>query len=219
MTIQINNAAKDVSFYTPEQLPPAGTISDSVTDVPAVFKPLKIRDLTFHNRVWVAPMCQYSAQEGHLTDWHLVNLGSYAARGASLAMIEASAVEPEGRITPEDSGIWADSHIAPLARIAEFCKSQGCVSAIQLAHAGRKASSLAPWLGGTVASERENGWPEAVVGPSAIPYDATYSPVKELSVERIREIVSKFGESAKRAIKAGIRVIEVKNPAPKNCVD
>lgn len=209
MSSQLNVAAKGISYYTPAQKPPAGTLSAEESKRPAIFEPLKIRSTTFHNRVWVSPMCQYSAQDGHLTDWHLVNLGSYAARGPALAMVEASAVEPEGRITPEDSGIWKDSQIAPLARIAEFLKGQGCVSAIQLAHAGRKASALAPWYGGTCANEEGHGWPQDVVGPSALQYDETYAPVKELSVDRIQEIVRKFGESATRAIKAGIKVIEV----------
>lgn len=209
MSSELNVAAEGVSFYTPAQNPPAGTITDSATSIPSIFRPLAIREVLFHNRIWVAPMCQYSADEGHLTDWHLVNLGSFAARGASLAMIEASAVEPEGRITPQDAGIWNDSHVAPIARVAEFIKSQGCVSAIQLAHAGRKASTLAPWLGGTAAGERGQGWPGRVVGPSADRYDETYAEVRELSIDRIEEIVRKFGEGATRAIRAGIRVIEV----------
>ncbi len=154
-------------------------------------------------------MCQYSADNGHLTDWHLVNLGQYSARGASLSMIEASAVEPEGRITPQDAGIWDDSQIEPIRRIAEFIRSQNQHSAIQLAHAGRKASTLAPWLGGTGVSKEGDGWPDDVVGPSAIPYDATYSPCKELSIARIHDITRKFADSARRAISAGIEVIEI----------
>jgi 2,4-dienoyl-CoA reductase-like NADH-dependent reductase (Old Yellow Enzyme family) len=205
---QVNLAAEDVPYYTPRQDPPAGTAKDP-NNAPILFQPLTIKGIQFHNRVWVSPMCQYSAQDGMLTDWHLVNVGSYAARGAALTMIEASAVTPEGRITPEDSGIWDDKHIEPIKRIANFMRSQGSISAIQLAHAGRKASTEAPWLGGRGVSAEGNGWPDDVVGPSAIQWDETYPPVKELSVERIENIIAAFGKAAERALKAGIRVLEV----------
>ncbi|ORY76998.1 hypothetical protein BCR37DRAFT_351251 [Protomyces lactucae-debilis] len=208
LSTQVNLAAEDVPYYTPRQDPPAGT-AKTLKDAPLLFQPLTIKGITLHNRVWVSPMCQYSARDGLLTDWHLVNVGSYAARGAALTFIEASAVTPEGRITPEDSGIWDDMHIAPIKRIADFMRSQGSISAIQLAHAGRKASTEAPWLGGQGVAAEGNGWPDDVVGPSAIQWNETYPPVKELSVERIESLIAAFGKAAERALKAGIQVLEV----------
>ncbi|KAB5593589.1 NADH:flavin oxidoreductase/NADH oxidase [Ceratobasidium theobromae] len=114
--------------------------------VPKLFQPLKIRGVEFKNRLWVAPMCQYSAVDGHMTDWHLVHLGGFATRGAGAVMLEATAVAPEGRISPECPGIWSDTHIAPMKRIVDFIHSQGTTVGIQLAHAGRKASTLAPFV-------------------------------------------------------------------------
>src|SRR5580704_14323435 len=118
------------------------------TEEPHLFSPLTIREITFGNRVAVSPMCQYSSQDGFANDWHLVHLGSRAVGGAGLVMMEATAVEDCGRISPEDQGIWKDAHVPFLGRIAEFLKEQGAVAGIQLAHAGRKASTSAPWNGG-----------------------------------------------------------------------
>lgn len=142
--------ASGVPFYTPAQEPPVGTALELDKDpdkIPTLFHPIAIRGMTLVNRFVVSPMCQYSADDGHLTDWHLVHLGSMATRGAALTIFEASAVLPNGRISPEDSGIWKDSQIAPLRRINDYIHSQGLKTGIQLAHAGRKASTLAPWHG------------------------------------------------------------------------
>ncbi|KAF3344959.1 hypothetical protein VdG2_07145 [Verticillium dahliae VDG2] len=158
----VNQRAKGVPFYTPAQEPAAGTALSS--NPPTLFTPLQIRSKTLANRLVVSPMCQYSADDGHLTDYHLVHLGQFALHGAALTIIEATAVEARGRISPEDSGLWTDSQIEPLRRIADFVHSQGHLVGIQLGHAGRKASTLAPWLaeGQTrqVAHEAEGGWPD-----------------------------------------------------------
>ena len=129
--------------YTPRALP-VGTIIPSLDDasVPALFKPLQLRSLTLKNRIAVSPMCQYSSVDGHATDWHLVHLGAFATGGASLIIVEATAVQSNGRITPFDMGIYYDSHVAQLKRIVDFCHTQNAAAGIQLAHAGRKASTL-----------------------------------------------------------------------------
>jgi 2,4-dienoyl-CoA reductase-like NADH-dependent reductase (Old Yellow Enzyme family) len=155
----------------------------------------------------------YSCADGHATDFHLVHLGQFALHGAGLVIMEATAVEPRGRISPQDSGLWQDSQIAPLRRVVDFIHSQGSKAGIQIAHAGRKASSLAPWLGGTVnktlADASVGGWPEDVVGPSAIAWDENYASPKELTVAEIKGLVQKFADSAVRAVKAGFDVVEV----------
>lgn len=216
--------AQGVPFYTPAQNPPVGTAtallnkdpsSDSahLQPVPTLFHPLHIRGVTLVNRFVVSPMCQYSADNGHLTDWHLVHLGSFATRGAALTIVEATSVLPNGRISPEDSGLWQDSQIAPLRRITDYIHSQGHKAGVQLAHAGRKASTLAPWHGqrgaNHTASVEEGGWPDNVWGPSAIPFSSTYPPVKEMTREQIRETVEAFVSAAKRAVEAGFDVIEI----------
>ncbi|KAH8177638.1 NADH:flavin oxidoreductase / NADH oxidase family protein [Sarocladium implicatum] len=207
-----NKPAPGVPYYTPAQEPPAATPLNPET-APTLFQPLKTRGVTLHNRFAVSPMCMYSAADGLLTDFHLVHLGQFALRGAGLVMVEATAVEARGRITPQDSGIWKDEHIAPLKRIADFVRSQGSVSGIQIAHAGRKASTLAPWIGGSVKKEiahKENyGWPDDVVGPSAIPYSENFPPTKALTKDEIKGLVKSFAEAAIRAVKAGIDVIEI----------
>ncbi|KAI6785871.1 uncharacterized protein J7T54_006210 [Emericellopsis cladophorae] len=209
---QGNVGAKGASYFTPDQSPPSGTPLDAST-APTLFTPLTTRGVTTHNRFVVSPMCTYSADNGHLSDWHLVHLGQYALGGAGTIMVEATAVEPRGRISPEDSGLWQDSQVAPLKRIVDFIHSQGSVAAIQLAHAGRKASTVAPWLGGTtdkpLADETIGGWPDDVVGPSPIPYADNHAPPKELSVDDIEGLVSKFAESARRAVEAGFDLIEI----------
>jgi len=152
-------------------------------------------------------MCQYSCQDGFVTDWHLVHLGSRAVGGAGLIIVEASAVEERGRISPADSGIWKDDHIEPLARITRFLKSQGSFAGIQLAHAGRKASTDAPWRGTRPLFDGEGGW--RPVAPSAIPFDHGHPVPAELSVAEIRTLVEAFATAAKRALKAGFDVIEL----------
>ena len=150
-----------------------GAMADASHDqeVPEVdlLSPVALRSLTLRNRIAMAPMCQYSAEEGMASDWHLVHLGSRAVGGIGLVIVEATAVTPDGRITPGDLGTWNDEHVEPLARIARFVRSQGAVAGIQLAHAGRKASTAAPWAGGAaLKTAGEGGW--QVVAPSPIPF-------------------------------------------------
>ena len=174
----------------------------------ALFTPFRLRSVTFANRVGVAPMCQYSAEDGLANDWHLVHLGARAIGGAGLVISEATAVSPEGRISPHDLGIWDDAQVPPLARIASFVAAQGSVPAIQLAHAGRKASTLRPWDGGGPASPAQGGW-TPILGPSAVPFDDGWqvpSPLDEAGMERIADA---FAAGARRALAAGFRVVEV----------
>lgn len=172
-----------------------------------LFSPITLRGLTVPSRLWVSPMCQYSAIEGVVQYWHQVHYGSWAVNKAGLIIAEATAVVPEGRITPTDSGLWNDEQEAAWKPILEFSHSQGVPMAIQLAHAGRKASTRAPFLPGeTVVSPQEGGWiPEA---PSAEAYEGLVKPT-EVSLERIQEIVTAFGESTKRAVRAGFDAIEI----------
>ncbi|KAL2175964.1 NADH:flavin oxidoreductase/NADH oxidase-like protein [Thermothelomyces heterothallicus CBS 202.75] len=205
--------APGVPYYTPAQTPPAGTALDTGAQVPTLFTPLKLRDLTLQNRFAVSPMCTYSADDGHLTDWHLVHLGAFALRGAALTIVEATAVTPNGRISPEDSGLWQDSQIAPLRRIADFVHSQGQKIAVQLAHAGRKASTLGPWHVGPgrheVATPDVGGWPDNLWAPSAIPWDEGYPTPKEITVAEIESLVRAFADAARRAVQAGVDAIEI----------
>lgn len=176
--------------------------------MPNLFDPLSIRDLTLPNRIVVSPMCEYSSIDGFANDWHLVHLGSRAVGGAGLVMTEASAVTPEGRISPEDLGIWSDHHVEFLARITRFIHSQGCVAGIQLAHAGRKASTYRPWDGNGLVPEGSGGW-KNVVAPSAIPFAENYPMPQALTPEGIQAVVRAFVEAAGRARHAGFRVIEI----------
>lgn len=211
----INHGAPGIPYYTPIQSPASGTAVDPQPDgrpLPKLFQPLKIRGVEFQNRIFVSPMCQYSAQDGHATPWHQAHLGGIFTRGPGLTVVEAAAVVPEGRITPEDMGIWADSHIAPLADIVTFSHSQSQKIGIQIAHAGRKASTTAPWLSFSATAEKEaNGWPDNVVGPSAIKYSDTFPEVRELTKDEIKGVVKAFADAAKRSVKAGFDVIEIHN--------
>jgi 2,4-dienoyl-CoA reductase-like NADH-dependent reductase (Old Yellow Enzyme family) len=173
-----------------------------------LFEPLVIRDITFANRVFVSPMCQYSSTDGYANDWHFVHLGSRAVGGAGLVLTEATAVLPEGRISPQDLGIWKDDHIEPLARIARFIREQGSVAGMQLAHAGRKASTYRPWAGSGTVLESNGGWSH-VVAPSAVPFADHYPMPRALSIDGIKNIVSAFAAAARRACEAGFRVIEI----------
>ena len=175
--------------------------------MPALFEPLALRGVTLKNRIAVSPMCQYSSVDGFATDWHLVHLGSRAVGGAGLIITEAAAVSPEGRITPDDLGIWKDEHLPMLQRINAFLISQGSVPGIQLAHAGRKASTLSPWKGNGLVSESEGGWP--VVAPSAVPFAANYPMPEALDTVGIQQIVADFRAAAVRALAAGFKVIEL----------
>lgn len=152
-------------------------------------------------------MCQYSAEDGFANDWHLVHLGSRAVGGAGLVVMEATAVRPEGRISPHDLGLWKDEQVEPLKRIAAFIEAQGSVPGIQLAHAGRKSSLTEPWNGDRQLSMAEGGW--ETIGPSAIPFAADRATPREMTLEEIGEVVAAFGASAKRALAAGFRVLEI----------
>jgi 2,4-dienoyl-CoA reductase-like NADH-dependent reductase (Old Yellow Enzyme family) len=173
-----------------------------------LFDPLSIRDLTFANRVFVSPMCEYSSTDGYANDWHFVHLGSRAVGGAGLVLTEATAIVPEGRISPQDLGIWSDDHIAPLARIVRFIREQGSVAGMQLAHAGRKASTYRPWEGLGTVPENAGGWTN-VVAPSAVAFADHYPEPQALTSDGIQEIVAAFAEAARRACEAGFRVIEI----------
>ncbi len=175
---------------------------------PSLFDPLKIRDVAFRNRIGVSPMCQYSSQDGLANDWHLVHLGSRAVGGAGLVMTEAAAVLPEGRISPDDLGIWTEAHIEPLARCARFISGQGATPGIQLAHAGRKASTASPWKGRGPVTEAQGGW-RPVAGPSPIPFDADYPVPAPLKLDELTGIAAAFARAAARALQAGFRVLEI----------
>jgi len=172
-----------------------------------LFEPLKIRNVGLKNRIVVSPMCQYSSVDGFANDWHLVHLGSRATGGASLVFTEATAVSPEGRITPSDLGIWKDDHIDFLTRITTFLKIHGAVPAIQLAHAGRKASHHIPWKGSDVLTSEEGAW--QTLAPSAVAYKESDPLPKELSKDDIKKVISDFSNAAKRAMKAGFKIIEI----------
>jgi len=173
-----------------------------------LFDELKIRDVRFLNRIAVSPMCQYSCQNGLATDWHFVHLGSRAVGGAALVMAEATAVLPEARISPQDLGIWSEAHIEPLARITKFIHAQGSVAGIQIAHAGRKASTVRPWDGVGKLAEHEGGWSD-IVAPSAIAFAPNYPMPAAVTTERISAVVDAFGKAAQRALDAGFRLLEI----------
>lgn len=179
---------------------------------PQLFSPLTLRGLTLKNRVVISPMCQYSSQDGFASDWHLVHLGKFAQGGAGLVFTEAAAVESGGRITHGDLGIWSDEHIPGLQRISAFVKSQGSVPAVQLAHAGRKASMQRPWHGNGPLDDSDRARGEDtwnVVAPSAIPMDTGWLVPHELSVEEIAGLQASWRAAALRALAAGFEVIEM----------
>jgi 2,4-dienoyl-CoA reductase-like NADH-dependent reductase (Old Yellow Enzyme family) len=191
---------------------PHGALADASHDseVPEVdlLSPLLLRGIALRNRIAMAPMCQYSAEDGIANDWHLVHLGSRAVGGTALIIVEATGVSADGRITPADLGIWGDQHVEPLGRIARFVESQGAVAGIQLAHAGRKASTAAPWLGGAaLKSAAEGGWP--VVAPSPIPFHPGDPAPVALDEQGIAGVVDAFEAAARRALTAGFRVLEI----------
>lgn len=172
-----------------------------------LFTPLKIRDLELKNRIVVSPMCEYSAKDGHPQPWHMVHLGSRAVGGAALVMTEASAVESRGRISAADAGIYDDAHVDSWRPIAEFVKSQGAIIGMQLAHAGRKASTAEPWLGGKPVTIAAGGWEP--VAPSAVPYDNGYTMPHALTVSELAEVIAAFRKAAQRALAAGFQVVEI----------
>ncbi|HEV7704814.1 MAG TPA: NADH:flavin oxidoreductase/NADH oxidase [Gemmatimonadaceae bacterium] len=173
-----------------------------------LFSPLTLRGITLKNRIAVSPMCEYSSVDGFANDWHLVHLGSRAVGGAGLVFTEATAVTAQGRISPDDLGIWKDEHIEVFSRITRFITEHGSVPGIQLAHAGRKASTSAPWKGGKPIGPAEGGW-TPIVAPSAIPFDEGYQSPAALELVGIQDIISAFASGARRALAAGFQVIEL----------
>lgn len=173
-----------------------------------LFSPLALRAVTLRNRIAVSPMCQYSAHSGYADDWHLVHYGSRAVGGAGLILVEATAVRPEGRITPDDLGLWDDGHIPKLRRITSFIEAQGCAAGIQLAHAGRKGSISSEWKGGgRYLPAQDGGW--HTVGPSAIPFSDGMPAPRALTDQEVRLVASDFTAAARRAVEAGFRVVEI----------
>ena len=172
-----------------------------------LFDELKLRSLTLPHRIAVSPMCQYSCVDGFPNEWHLVHLGSRAVGGASLIFVEATAVTPQGRISPRDTGIWSDDHIEAYARIVRFLHSQGSAAGLQLAHAGRKAGVAAPWSGGQPVPHSDGGW--TPLGPSPIPFGPRYETPHELSEDEVGGIVRAFAEGTKRCLAAGFDVVEI----------
>ena len=241
MTIQTTcvPTAEGVPFWTPAQIPPAGTArAQQSASVPTVFQPLTIRSVTLNNRFVVSPMCMYSSPpSGHMTDFHLVHLGQFALNGAGLVFAEAIAVQPRGRISPSDAGIWDDSHVGPLKRIVDFIHSQGQKAGVQLAHAGRKASTFPPWIqiqhnqreqqqtepaqeakkdahaqhkgNKCIAGKDVHGWPDDVVAPSAIKYEEGYPEPRAMSVDEIKDLLEDYKKAARRAVEAGFDVFEI----------
>lgn len=237
----LNVGVPDLEYFTPQHIvspgTPATTTTNGAKPTPKLFTPLTIRGTTLRNRILVAPMCQYSTAShgpatGALTDYHIATLGHYALKGAALVMVEATGVQANGRISPNCPGIWSDAQIPALRRVSDFIKSQGALSSVQLAHAGRKASTCAPWIAGAQrtsggkrkvsvrASEAAGGWPENVVGPMGgeewtwdekkLDDEAGgyYAP-RALSESEIADLVQDWAKAAQRSVKAGIDVIEI----------
>jgi 2,4-dienoyl-CoA reductase-like NADH-dependent reductase (Old Yellow Enzyme family) len=172
-----------------------------------LFTPLTLRGLTLRNRVAMSPMCQYSSTDGLANDWHFVHLGSRAVGGVGLVMTEASAVSPRGRITLQDLGIWDDRHVEALARIVSFIKGRGAAAGVQLAHAGRKASTRIPWEGGAPLTPAEGAWP--AVGPSPVPFAKDYPVPEVLDEDGIQGVIEEFRAAARRALAADFDLVEI----------
>jgi 2,4-dienoyl-CoA reductase-like NADH-dependent reductase (Old Yellow Enzyme family) len=173
-----------------------------------LFEPFTLKSVTLRNRIGVSPMCMYSSADGVANDWHLVHLGARAAGGAGLVIAEATAVSPEGRITPGDAGIWADKHVEPLVRINRFVKQHGAVPGIQLAHAGRKAGAARPWEGGAHLADDAGGWP--VIAPSAVAFGAPLDKVPHAMTEGdIARVQGDFVAAARRSLAAGYEWVEL----------
>src|SRR5512137_281080 len=172
-----------------------------------LFTPFKLRGVEFRNRIFMSPMCQYCAHDGIPDDWHLVHLGSRAVGGAAQVMVEATAISPEGRITKGDLGIWSDKHTEAFRHITAFVEAQGAVPAIQIAHAGRKASTDVPWQGGTPLSPDKGGWQP--VGPSPVAFDDASTAPRELTTDDLKALVSRYKEATRRCLQAGFKVVEI----------
>ncbi|EAW11329.1 NADH:flavin oxidoreductase/NADH oxidase [Aspergillus clavatus NRRL 1] len=210
-----NKPVVDLPYFTPAQEPAAGTAADPQSDgaaIPKLFQPLSVRGLTFHNRIGLSPLCQYSAEDGHMTPWHMAHLGGIAQRGPGFMLVEATSVVPEGRITPQDLGLWKDSQIEPLRRVIEFVHSQNQLIGVQLAHAGRKASTVAPWLSaGDTSSEKMGGWPDRVKGPTNEPFNDRFPVPQQMTKQDIEDLKVAWVAAVKRAVKAGADFIEIHN--------
>jgi 2,4-dienoyl-CoA reductase-like NADH-dependent reductase (Old Yellow Enzyme family) len=210
-----NKPAVGISYFTPAQNPPAGSAAipqSDGTQPPKLFQPFTVRGLTFHNRIGLSPLCQYSADDGHMTEWHVAHLGGIAQRGPGLLIAEATAVQANGRITPEDVGLWKDSQIEPFRRVVEFVHSQNQIIGVQLAHAGRKASTVAPWLSMADTAVKEvGGWPDNVKGPTNVPFHANFPTPQALTKDEIETFKKDWVEAVKRAVKAGVDFIEIHN--------
>jgi len=176
--------------------------------MPHLFEAIIIKDVTFRNRIGVSPMCQYSYENGFSNDWQVVHLGARAAGGVGLVIAEATAIEPEGRISPKDVGIWSEEHIEPLAKVTQFICSRGAVAGIQLAHAGRKACTHRPWDGGKPIANENPAWWQSV-GPSPVAFSESYQTPRELTKDDIKSIQQKFKEAAQRSLQAGFNMIEI----------
>ncbi len=200
--------SNDRTAESPLRAGRAGTDHDREVPEIDLLSPLTIRGVTLRNRIAMSPMCQYSAVDGFANDWHLVHLGSRAVGGTALIIVEATSVAADGRISPGDLGIWKDEHIEMLARIAKFIHSQGAVAGIQLAHAGRKASCELAWKGGArLKTVEQGGWP--VVSPSPVPFDEAHPAPIPLDEAGIEGVIAAFEAGARRALKAGYKVIEI----------
>ena len=203
-------------YYTPKQSTPAGAAlldapsGQTLDTISPIFRPLTIRGITFDNRIFVSPMCQYSCSgDGKMTDYHLVNAGQFALRGAALVTLEATAVLPSGLNSVQDAGLWSDDQIPGVERVADFIHSQSKHAAIQLQHAGRKASICPPWLGLRTVPEEYGGFPDGVLAPTAEAWNDNYATPREMTEDQIWEVIEAFGAAAKRAVKAGIKIIAI----------
>jgi 2,4-dienoyl-CoA reductase-like NADH-dependent reductase (Old Yellow Enzyme family) len=183
-------------------------MSPAISKAVHLFTPLQIREVHLRNRIGVSPMCEYSSVDGYANDWHFVHLGSRAVGGAAIVFTEATAVLPEARISPQDLGIWSDDHIPMLSRIFRFIEEQGAVPGMQLAHAGRKASTAAPWNGGKAVPESEGGW-RPVFAPSPVPFAEGYITPEPLDERGIARVLKGFADATRRALVAGARIIEI----------
>ncbi|KAL4881685.1 hypothetical protein BJY04DRAFT_218126 [Aspergillus karnatakaensis] len=228
----LNTPAPNIPYFTPHHRRSPGAPVNPDESTPTLFTPLKIRNVTFRNRITVAPMCQFSAAPegpsiGALTDYHVATLGHFALKGAALVFVEATGVQANGRISPYCPGLWDDSQIPGLKRVSDFVKSQGALMGIQLAHAGRKASTAPPWVAGSQPGKKSSmrttedqfGWPGDVVGPSGgieqtwdglgLEEKGGYWPPRALSETDIKQLVADWASAAKRAVQAGVEVIEI----------
>ncbi|KAF7958602.1 hypothetical protein EAE96_002142 [Botrytis aclada] len=211
-TKAINERAENVPYFTPAQNAPSGTaVSPSIKaqSIPKLFQPLTIRGVTFQNRIWVSPLCQYSAENGKVTPWHMSQIGGWVTRGPGLTMIEGTAVSKNGRIDPNGVGLWNEEQLAALKATVEFTHSQSQRIGIQLMHAGRKASTVAPWLGNRNATKETGSLPDDIIGPSPVPYNEGSFMPKEMSLSDIADFKKSWVSSVERALRAGFDVIEI----------